>query len=131
MNDFNNRVNTAVAKLKKDKEYKQNKAKQTALNILNDSQQAPDNHPYLLRKKITNHNLKLYKGPLVIAGMACDGAIIVPLYVQDELHSLQFINASGQKRFLPGGRKIGCHLIIGDLSNHTICSISEGYATRY
>jgi hypothetical protein len=44
-----------------------------------------------------------------------------------ELHSLQFIGASGTKRFLKGGRVVGLYFLIG-VAGKVIC-IAEGYAT--
>ncbi len=43
------------------------------------------------------------------------------------LHSLQFIDKNGNKRFLSGGRKKACHFLVGAPSQ-TLC-IAEGYAT--
>ncbi|MBK8121815.1 MAG: toprim domain-containing protein [Sulfuritalea sp.] len=44
-----------------------------------------------------------------------------------ELHSLQFIGASGTKRFLKGGRAAGLYFLIGVVGK-VVC-IAEGYAT--
>ena len=43
------------------------------------------------------------------------------------LHSLQFIGADGEKRFLTGGRVSGCYFLIGE-PDGALC-IAEGYAT--
>ena len=43
------------------------------------------------------------------------------------LHSLQFIDAEGDKRFLPGGRVQGCSHILGE-PNGELC-LAEGFAT--
>ncbi len=44
-----------------------------------------------------------------------------------DLHSLQFIDGEGNKRFLSGGRKHSCYFLIGS-PTESIC-IAEGYAT--
>jgi putative DNA primase/helicase len=77
---------------------------------------APEDHPYLVKKGIKAHGLRVHDGALVIP--ICDGV---------ELHSLQFIGPEGDKRFLSGGRVSGCYLLIGNLDG-TLC-IVEGYAT--
>lgn len=78
---------------------------------------ASDTHPYLVRKKVRNHGLRINKGVLVIPMRDNVG----------QLHSLQFIDAAGNKRFLSGGRKKGCYFAIGTpLDMLCIC---EGYAT--
>jgi putative DNA primase/helicase len=43
-----------------------------------------------------------------------DGVLVVPMRSGEQIYSAQFINADGEKRFLPGGRIKGCwHLIEG------------------
>ena len=75
--------------------------------------------PYLARKKIQPSIARIYKGSLVI-----------PLYNEkDELSSLQFIDTNGKKKFLTGGKTVGCFAIIGRPEN-TIC-IAEGFATAF
>lgn len=76
-------------------------------------------HPYLLNKKVGSYGIRKYKGNLV-----------VPAYDQDgKLWTLQFISASGEKRFLAGGRKQGCFFTIGLPDNAAKIFICEGYAT--
>jgi Protein of unknown function (DUF3987)/Toprim domain len=60
--------------------------------------------------------------------MQCDGALVVP--VRDAtggLYSLEFINADGNKRFLPGGRKSGGYFSIGRPAGVVV--VAEGFAT--
>jgi len=78
---------------------------------------ADDEHPYLARKGITAHGLRVFKGALVVPIRDADGG----------LQSLQFIGASGTKRFLKGGRVAGLHFLIG-VASKVVC-ITEGYAT--
>lgn len=92
-------------------------ARGKALFIWKSSPPAPDNHPYLVKKGVGNYGLRLHKGALVIP-MRDSGGL---------LHSLQFIDGDGNKRFLSGGRKKGCYFAIGRLLE-SIC-IAEGYAT--
>ncbi|MDO9451183.1 MAG: DUF3987 domain-containing protein [Rugosibacter sp.] len=100
--------------------------------IWRDADDAPSDHPYLVAKGIKPHGLRVYHGELVIGGMACDGALIVPMRIGGVLHSLQFIAPNGDKRFLPGGRTSGCYFAIGnaaDIEKHGALVICEGFAT--
>lgn len=92
-------------------------ARERAARIWNLLLPSPHDHPYLTMKGVKSHGLRISKNSLVI-----------PLHDSAAaLHSLQFIDAEGNKRFLSGGRKHGCYFIIGK-PNGTIC-IVEGYAT--
>jgi putative DNA primase/helicase len=88
-------------------------------------------HEYLTSKAIKPHAVRLYSGPLSIGKenpMRCNGALAVPIRdALGELHSLEFIGAEGQKRYLPNGAKAGNYCAIGKASGRII--IAEGYAT--
>jgi putative DNA primase/helicase len=84
-------------------------------------------HPYLSRKGVKAHGLRLYRGELTIRGMRCDDALVIPLRLGGQISTLEFINTEGEKRFLPGGRKTGAYHSIGK-PNGTIV-VCEGYAT--
>jgi putative DNA primase/helicase len=89
---------------------------------------APTDHPYLVRKGVKPHGLRIYRGDLVIREMPCDGALIVPLGDSaGRIQTLEFIAADGEKRFLPGGRKSGAYFAIGKPNGVVI--IAEGFAT--
>ncbi len=92
-------------------------ARDKALYIWKASPPAPDDHPYLVKKCVKNHGLRLHKGLLVIPMRDSRG----------NLHSLQFIDDNGDKRFLSGGLKKGCYFAIG-APRESLC-IAEGYAT--
>jgi len=79
---------------------------------------ATDDHPYLSRKCVTVHGVRIH-----------DGALVVPLRDGAALHSLQFINADGQKQFLTGGRVVGCYFSIGNPKDAAALCIAEGFAT--
>jgi putative DNA primase/helicase len=89
-----------------------------------------DLHPYLLAKGI-----QPVRGVRVLAdaGQRPDGLagalLIVPMRdAAGALHSLQYIDAAGQKRFLSGGRKQGCYFALGGAPAGVLC-IAEGLAT--
>lgn len=76
-----------------------------------------DSHPYTERKGIQSHGARLQGDRLVLPLRDVDGAI----------HSLQFIGADGEKRYLTGGRKAGCYFDIGQ-PDGVLC-VAEGFAT--
>ncbi len=92
-------------------------ARKRSAAIWKAAQPARDAHPYLKRKGVKAYGLRLHQGALVIPLRDASG----------ELHSLQFIGADGDKKFLTGGRVAGCYLGIGE-PNGALC-IAEGYAT--
>lgn len=59
--------------------------------------------PYIMKKQGRAAGLRVYRGPLQIAGQALDGALMVPVYGPDEeLRTLQFIPTEGKKLNAPG-----------------------------
>jgi putative DNA primase/helicase len=79
---------------------------------------AEPDHPYLVRKRIRPYSA-LQRGAF----------LILPIKVSGALTSLQSIDSSGVKRFLPGGKiSGGYHLIRGDTISNEIV-ICEGFAT--
>lgn len=85
------------------------------------------NHLYLRAKGIQSQGIKTYRGNLVIGGMNCDGALMIPMMLNGKICSLQFINIDGEKRFLPDGEKGG--YLIGKISDGMPVCICEGFAT--
>ena len=82
---------------------------------------APESHPYLIKKKVKPFDIRQRGNYLLIP--VCS--------VQGDYQSIQFINPDGQKWFLQGGKtKGGCHFI-GEISMSKPVYIAEGYATAY
>jgi antirestriction protein ArdC/phage/plasmid primase-like uncharacterized protein len=80
--------------------------------------EAPEDHPYLQKKQVKAHGLKVDE----------NGNLLVPLRdTKGFLWNLQVIREDGTKRFLKGGRKTGLMHVIGDGKGPLI--IAEGYAT--
>ncbi|THJ24513.1 MAG: DUF3631 domain-containing protein [Nitrospira sp. CG24E] len=95
-------------------------AAERAGQIWNAAAPAPVDHPYLQLKQVQSHGL----------GVDQHDQLIVPIYINDTLASLQFIPPDGQdKRYLFGGEKKGGSFAIGDLTQPTTILIAEGYAT--
>jgi hypothetical protein len=58
---------------------------------------------YVERKRGLPDGLRVYHGPLTIAGQACAGSLVLPCStLAGEVVSLQFIPTDGKKLFLPG-----------------------------
>jgi len=80
------------------------------------------NHQYLIRKKVKAHNVRCYRG-----------ALVVPLYDETGLLvSIQFISDDGTKRMMKGGKAQGSCCFIGDsidLTRNDTILICEGWAT--
>lgn len=77
---------------------------------------ADDEHPYLKKKNVKSHGLKI------------DGAdLLVPIYDGVELISIQSITPDGSKYFLKNSRTGGGYHIIGEITDRLI--IVEGFGT--
>jgi putative DNA primase/helicase len=100
-----------------DEAQRRKAARDKALLIWKSSLLASDSHTYLVKKGVRSHGLRLHKGLLVIPMRDSGG----------NLHSLQFIDGDGNKRFLSGGRKKGCYFALGS-PVESLC-IAEGFAT--
>lgn len=94
------------------------KAAKTSLYLWKKAVPAPENHPYLSRKRINPYGARLYRECLVIR-------------IFDErkqLVNLQFISRDGVKRFLKGGKKKACFSVIGEANEFPI-DVCEGFST--
>ena len=106
---------------------KQQNAERSAQQIWQRNLPASANHPYLVKKGITESSIisqlrqGMYKG---------NDNLIIPVLNNQKIVSLQFINQSGEKRFLSGGRMQGSYTIIGDSKriNQGVV-LAEGVAT--
>ncbi|MCC6195164.1 MAG: DUF927 domain-containing protein [Burkholderiales bacterium] len=92
-------------------------ARTRAVELWKAATPAGADHPYLARKGIMAYGIRVHGGTLVVPMRDADG----------KLHSLQFIDAKGDKLFLAGGKVAGCYYAIGTPAA-TVC-IAEGFAT--
>jgi putative DNA primase/helicase len=77
-------------------------------------------HPYLARKQVGAHGLRLWRDALVIPARDVTG----------KLWTLEFVRADGSKKFLSDGRKIGNYFSIGRLDGKSgYLLVCEGFAT--
>lgn len=76
-------------------------------------------HPYLVKKKVGSHGLRVSNGNLLVPITNSLG----------QMTSLQFINQYGNKWFHKGGEIKGNYFVIGNLNQPQEIIISEGYST--
>lgn len=124
----------AAAKAKREQEQagKQAVAAQTAQSIWAECEPTGE-HPYLTNKGVKAHGIRLLtdarrKQLGVKAALSGDLLVIPAVDDLGETATLQFIDASGEKRFLSGGRKQACYHMIGDKAD-AVLLIAEGFAT--
>lgn len=79
---------------------------------------AAPQHPYLLAKQIRSHGIR-----------QLGDALLIPVYTDDRLSSVQRISPDGAKRFLSGGRITGGYYLINDETRRPELLIAEGFAT--
>jgi phage/plasmid primase-like uncharacterized protein len=80
---------------------------------------APDDHPYLVRKGVKSHGLRIDRFQRLLVPILDDDGV---------LHGLQTIGQDGEKRYLPGSDITGRYFTIGEAMDGPLC-IAEGYAT--
>jgi putative DNA primase/helicase len=95
----------------------QAEAKEKAIGLWAKAIPAID-HPYVMVKQIKPYTAKQFADSLLI-----------PVYEDGEIQSLQIIQADGSKRFLTGGKVAGCYYAIGKIENAKALCICEGFAT--
>ncbi|MET0107208.1 MAG: DUF3987 domain-containing protein [Sedimenticola sp.] len=115
---FMRRVEEARKQAEVERQQQYADAAAKAASIWNSGTPANDNHAYLVRKGVKANGARLHQG-----------ALVVPVRSGDSLHSLQFINDDGSKRFLSGGRISGGYFSIGTIRGADALCIAEGFAT--
>jgi putative DNA primase/helicase len=92
-------------------------ARQRAEKLWAMARPATNTHAYLQRKAVHAYGIRQLRDMLLIPARDIHG----------ELHTLQFITADGTKRFLTGGRIVGCYFAIGKPRDMLL--LAEGLAT--
>jgi putative DNA primase/helicase len=92
-----------------------------AQTIWADAHPASDDHPYLLRKQVKAHGLRVDH----------ENQLIIPVTIDQTLTSVEYIapDGDGTKRYLRGGRKHGGSFTFGELCDAPIILLGEGFAT--
>ena len=94
-------------------------AAERALRIWGAAKTADPGHGYLRRKRVEPHGAREHKGLLCLPVMDFERA----------LWSLQFVEASGSKRLLRGGRKAGNFVPVHEPQDPARLLLCEGWAT--
>ncbi len=119
---FTRRMEAAKAEREQERKRVHAEAQARAQKIWGAAKPAPESHPYLTKKKIGAHGLRV-----AVQGKYKD-SLVVPLRdAAGVIHSLQYIAEDGTKRFLTGGRVSGCYFAIGKPRGKIY--IVEGFAT--
>lgn len=113
------RLDEARRQREQDEQLRHAEAAQRARAIWDQAAPAPEHHPYLQRKGIQPHGLRVDD----------ENRLIVPVTIDGTLTSLQFIDASGEKQFLPGGKVKGGTFTMGELRDAETLLLCEGFAT--
>lgn len=83
--------------------------------VWRDAEPATAAHPYIAKKRGLADRLRVYRGPLTVAGQTLDGSLLVPVHDADgDLRSWQAIPAGeGKKLNAPGATLAGGRCIVG------------------
>jgi P4 family phage/plasmid primase-like protien len=105
----------------REEQRRHRKAAACAQRLWNQAAPAPADQPYLRRKQIGTHGLRI----------DFEDQLIVPVLIDGEISSLQVISPEGAKKFLPDGKVKGGCFGIGDLreSESVVICVCEGFAT--
>ena len=104
-------------------------AERTAYGIWTNARPADPSHPYLQNKGINNPEILRSIRQNEYNGQR---QLVIPLYQDNKLVSVQTINEDGGKRILKGSKKSGSHTAIGSLKDEThkgAVAVAEGWAT--
>jgi len=118
---YRKRLKQIQREREKDEHQRHQQAQKEAKGLWDASTPA-QSHPYLEKKKVQAHALRVGK----------DGRLIIPVLhpPQGLLRSLQFIDADGAKRFLEDGAIAGGYFTVGAYNPTTATLlIGEGFAT--
>lgn len=109
---------TARREQKEEQLQKQQHAAFCAQQVWNAATPADPQHPYLVAKSVQPHSLRQQGDTL-----------LVPLYADGKLVSLQRIQPDGKKRFFKNGQTKGAASLVGSLLGATHIYLAEGWAT--
>lgn len=110
------------AKLAREAERKktQEVVAETAEVIWNSCRPATADHPYLKRKGVQPHGIRV----------TTDNRLVLPLYNgKGEISSLQYIEADGSKKYHPSGSVDNKFFVLGEIEPLKPVFIAEGFAT--
>lgn len=114
--DLKRKIDEAKSKAEMQRAESRKVAANIAQALWGKSSESSVNHPYLVTKGIKPYGIRNYSKSLY-----------VPVFINDKIVSLQFINESGEKKFLKNGEITGGHFLIGSPDKTLL--LCEGFAT--
>jgi putative DNA primase/helicase len=106
----------SAAKVEREEEHTQ--AAERSRQVWAEAKNADPDHPYLVAKSVRAHGIK----------EDSKGRLLVPVYVDGVIMSLQSIDEKGEKKFARGGKVAGGSYRLGGKPGHLVY-VAEGYAT--
>jgi putative DNA primase/helicase len=114
------KANAIRLQVEKERTESHAKASKTANRIFSEALENNKPHDYIKRKGIKPIGVKL----------DLDGRLVLPVHdASGAIQSLQFIDAKGEKRFLPDGKMQGGRLFLGAPADGLPLILCEGWAT--
>jgi len=123
--DYHAKLEVISQQRQDDKRRREKQGRATAQRLWTQAKPC-STHPYLNKKSVQAHGIKQLAAN-VQAGLSGQCLLIPIRDSRGELNSLQFIDESGEKRFVTGARKQGGYFSIGK-PDKVLC-IAEGFAT--
>lgn len=114
---FQKQMKEAREKAEAERKAKQEEAAESASELWSKAQAATDEHPYLQKKGIKPHGIRIDNTRLVIPLRNAEG----------EITSIQHIGLNGEKRFMKGGAVAGARFTFNGAKE--IIYLAEGFAT--
>ncbi|PWB83996.1 MAG: DNA primase [Methylocystaceae bacterium] len=120
--ELSNDDRARIAELKEERRKKIEaeavKAAASARSRWTNAKPCGEDHPYLRKKGVQANGAR-----------EAHGCVVIPVYIGDDLVSIQTIDADGDKLFAKGTRVEGGYFTIGDATQARVIVIGEGFAT--
>ncbi|MFA5703767.1 MAG: AAA family ATPase [Advenella sp.] len=114
-----NNLDRARKAREEQRQQKAERAAETVAYIWDNAGLASEDHPYLKRKQIQPHGIR-------ITG---DGRLIVPMFAGGKLSSVQYIDSNGDKMYHSGGMVRGAFFELNAIESPDRIIFAEGFAT--
>jgi len=111
-------MEASLKRLGEERREQQEEISSKCQELWNAISSASDDHSYLKSKGVKAHGIKVHP---------TDNGLIIPIYIDGKISSLQGINEDGCKSFRPGGKVSGGSFLIGIAG--PVMLLCEGYAT--
>ena len=118
--DKNLRINNNISQRRKSMSSKKVAAEKavTAQKIWNESSPMGE-HDYLTRKKVKLNGARIHE----------NGSLVIPIFKNGKVVSLQFVDSNDNKKFLSGAEKSGGFFTMGEVEENGHVCLAEGFST--